>query len=153
VGREPIEAFRTEAEYLVLAERLSGRVGRPALSEGLVKLQRELAEWWERTGATDTDAKDSVVEVRLVIVSGDRLSPRDAYVLVITSNQPMADVGRRAWHEWWERATELVAADGLNLMDTVHETLDSLTARHFRAAIPLQLSRWSSPESPVNAAT
>jgi hypothetical protein len=141
VGRNPIEAFASEAEYLTLAQRLASRRGRAALSNGLVRLHAALDEWWERA---DSDvaphAKDPVADVRLVIANGTQLNPIDVYHLVVSDRNDLSDEGKEAWNGLWDELRGLVAADGCNLLATEFSTLDFLPARRMRSSIPLELS-------------
>jgi hypothetical protein len=137
VGKEPIEAFATAERYLRLADRLAGRVGRPALSEGLVQVYRAISAWWEEESEADQDAKAPVADVRLAIVGGDRLAPTDAYLLIVTDDVPMSEAGKSAWQDCWTRVSDLATGHGINFTANAHETLDSLTARGLRNTAPL----------------
>jgi hypothetical protein len=134
VGKTPHDAFASEERYLRLAERLAGRVGRPALSNALVAVLREVSAWWE--GDAGVQAK-ACVDVRLVIVDGTRLMPRDCYFLVLTDAAPMSEEGRDSWQSCWQRASSVATQHGINLTTNVHETLDSLSARGLRDSVPL----------------
>jgi hypothetical protein len=134
VGKAPIQAFKNEQRYLRLADRLAGRVGRPALSNALVSVLREISDWWE--SAANDEAK-TCVDVRLVIVNGSRLDPEDCYILVLTDEAPMSDGGIESWQACWARASEIAAEHSINLAANTHETLDSLSARGFRDSVQL----------------
>ena len=134
VAREPLEAFASEARYLILADKLAARVGRPALSDGLIAVWRFVREWWRNA---DSDARTEVASIRLAVVDGDRLNPASAYLVIVTEAAPMSGAGQDAWTECWRQASEIADSVGINLAANLHGTLDSLTARQFRDSAPL----------------
>jgi hypothetical protein len=143
VGREPIEAFASEHDYLRLARRLARRHDRPALANavslrvvlqlrnGLKKLKRP-----RRTALLK-----QVQELRLAI-EGTRLEPASARLIVITHNTSSEAV-REWFDEWWDSAHTLCEADNLNLLGNRYTTLAELSAADYQAAIPLDFDHLS----------
>lgn len=137
VGREPIAGFGDEAGFFMLARRLARRSDRPALansvSDGVVNHLRAKLNKMNR--AKQTRLLDDIREFRLSI-TGDRLAPTTARLMVITHNVMSMDI-KEWFDEWWQEATHECNVLGLVLMGNRYETMDSLSAAEYDSAILL----------------
>jgi hypothetical protein len=135
VGRSPIESFTTEDDYQVLAERLAAKRDRPALATPIVNtVIRPLANWLRGKAGTKEAAK--VDQLRLSI-GPSRLHPERASLLVLTNDDPLSAPDRAPWDKWWDRTRPRAAAEGIDLLANQYESYDSLSARAYRNAVPL----------------
>ena len=135
VGRTPVDSFASEEEYQILAERLAAKRERPALATPVMDtIVRPLANWLRRGGGLKAAAM--VDELRLA-VGPSRLTVDRASLLVLTNEEPLPDADRIPWDRWWGRTQPRAAEVGIDLLANQYETYDTLSARAYRATVPL----------------
>jgi hypothetical protein len=135
VGREPFESFPTEEAYQILAERLAAKRERPALATPVMdNIVRPLANWLRRGGGIKAAA--TVDELRLA-VGPSRLTVDRASLLVLTNDEPLSPADRVPWDKWWGRTQPRAAEIGIDLLGNQYETYDTLSARAYKATVPL----------------
>jgi hypothetical protein len=141
VGRHPIEAFGDEEGYLALARLLGRRRERAALADALVEIVfggiRD-----KRRSERNSDQTQRVWPrlqrggLRLSVVEGSRLEPKQARLHVVTNGPPDDDV--RAWFGEWFDAARLLAQDlGFSLLATEFLDGTSVNAEYYRSLIDL----------------
>jgi hypothetical protein len=128
VGRAPIEAFASEADYEQLARVLAQRRGRPALSgifyEVMTKSMNDIKIASKTSRKRVRGFRDEIYGLRLGIEEGTRLDPAAARLYVLTEG-PSSETARTWFEEWWDVANEKAAKVGLNLLPTTWlDTLD-----------------------------
>jgi hypothetical protein len=146
VGHDPIDGFADEADYLRLAARLAGRRLRPALdnvmSEQVVGILRQAFS--RLSSARKSQLLGQVEQLRL-FVTGDRLSPQAAQLVVITAGDPAPPL--RQWFDaWWGSVQQSTEAAGVALVANRYATLDELTAREYEHSVALDFSYLSPDE-------
>jgi len=141
VGRTPIEAFADEKGYLDFARRLGLRRERAALADSLVevvcggiKAKREADRGKARAVWDQLQAGG----LRLSVVEGGRLDPKQARLHVVTKGE--ADKDARSWFdEWYDAARPDAAAHGFALLATEFLDGTAVDAEHYRSLIDLGL--------------
>jgi hypothetical protein len=136
VGRQPAEAYPTEAGYEHLAGRLAGKRDRPALADSLVMgVYRPLREWLDRSQGKKASANVREVRFRL---GGTRLIPWAASLVLIKDTDWENDE-TAAWDDWWDLTRAKAAGYGLDLLANEYQTLDSMSARQYLDSTPVNL--------------
>lgn len=142
VGREPIEAFATEDEYRVLAERLAHRKNRPAVATIVMEtVVKPLKTWLEGPG---TRWHEELKTFRLE-VSGTPFDPTGARLVVLGDSVEDLSEAREALDAWWAEAASNASARGIGLLPNLYTTLDELTARQYSESMRLDFD-YLSPE-------
>lgn len=139
VGRDPIEAFRAEAGYLELADRLGARRQRGAVAKSVHdSIVKPLKRQVEQMGASNRPVVlGPIHQVRLALAP-DRLEPTTAQLLVVKADE-ISDEGHERWESWWERLRDRAEPRGLTLLGNRYPTLDELTARDFLTSVEIDL--------------
>lgn len=116
VGREPLEAFRDEAEEIAFADTLGRRRDRAALANVVNDvLSRELGTKQSRNRNKAKRVWESVYSTRLEVAEGVRLDPRAVRLHVVLHGDPAsgdeAIVEAKDWFEkWWDRTSPAAEA-------------------------------------------
>lgn len=140
-GRHPLEAFADEAGYLEFARLLGRRRERAALADSLVQVVAEgiTAKRQDEKGAERTKEVWASLQhggLRLSVVEGDRLDPKQARLHVVTDGPPSEGV--RNWFDEWFDVARL-RANELEFALLATEFLDGtcVNAEHYRSLIDL----------------
>jgi hypothetical protein len=121
IGCSPIEAFPDQAGYEDFGNQLGARRGRPAL--GGVIYEVFTATMLAVRNLNKTSKKKvkrfrgDIHKLKLGIEEGTRLEPKAARLYVVTKTEPDEEM-REYFGEWWDRASEVAAATGLDLLPT-----------------------------------
>lgn len=129
VGRTPIEAFRRQNDYEDFGNLLGARRGRPALHSKLHEV------FTQTLGDLKTKSKPNrkkvrrfrgdIYKLKLGIEDGTRLEPGSARLYVVTKVGPGEEM-REFFAEWWDRANEVAAEVGLDLLRTTWLSVENL---------------------------
>jgi len=119
VGRDPIEAFPTEADYDELGDLLGQRRGRPALhgvfhdvlNVTMGNMKRESKTMRKKARRI----REGIYKLKLAIEDGTRLEPIAAKLYVVTQGTPTEEA-REWFDDWWNRARETAATSRLELL-------------------------------------
>jgi len=146
VGRDPIEGFADEADYLRLAQRLAGRRVRPAL-DNLISTQivTPLRQAFQKVSATKKSSLLEPVEELRLFVTGARLQATAAQILILTTVEPAPQHVVDWFDKWWSSVQTSTEAAGLALLGNRYTTLEKLAAREYVDSVPLDF-RYLSPE-------
>jgi hypothetical protein len=149
VGREPIESYSSEEEYIRLADILARRKGRPALHSVFNRVLNEVMKDMKREsrgqGNLLRGIRPEVYKLKLSIQEGGRLDPAAAKLYIVTRGDPSADA--RTWFdEWWNRAREVAGEVGLELLPNGWLNAQSLDATFYDQLIEVS-SRQIDPDS------
>ncbi|MCY7418935.1 MAG: hypothetical protein LH650_10650 [Chloroflexi bacterium] len=137
VGREPIESFTSEAAYALLAERLADKRDRPAAADSLIDgVYGPLRAWLAK--GPGKKARDTVAEIRIRIVVGTRLYPT-ALNLVLIRNDKWTPSDEAVWGKYWDDARHIASTSGLELLSNEYKTYNSISAREYLDAMPVNL--------------
>jgi hypothetical protein len=119
VGRDPIEAFTAEADYDELGNLLGQRRGRPALHSVFHNVLNvtmgEMKRESKTTRKTARRVRENVYKLKLAIEDGTRLAPVAAKLYIVTQGPPTEEA-REWFDDWWNRAREVGAESGLELL-------------------------------------
>lgn len=116
VGRQPVEGFETEAEYIDFAEVLGRRRQRAALASVLNDVIRgTLQKRRDNNRKRFRAVQPHIYKMKLEIEGGTRLAPTAAKIYII-SHYPL-DQDTKKWLEsWWDLAHAKAKDAGLNLL-------------------------------------
>jgi hypothetical protein len=134
----PLQGFPTERERLAFAETLALKFRRAALDEALSeKLPRALQRFVKDNGHRKQEFA-KVEQVRLLILSGDRLLPDRAQLYVLTDGVTLSDAEQETWTRFQQTADELLAAAEIVLGPMVHSDVNKLSAAKYRVSVPVR---------------
>lgn len=133
-GRNPIPAFRTEAERTEVGHRLAWLHDRPAFDGRFVRtVQQPLIDALRALRRDNREAFDRLShQVAEVGVSTDRNLVIDTAEILLLCNEPL-DSDLHTWaHDWWTSSVEAAAEARLTLLPLRVELLDRLSASEYR---------------------
>lgn len=138
VTSEPIEAWATEYDRLVLAEHIATRARRPALHDALSsELTRSLGAYISGTHKNKPEWWQHVEQLRLRI-KGDRLQPT-AVGLLVCCEIDLTDEQRAVWRGWHKQGAQLLQPHNIALEPALIQTLDQMPARLYADSVPLRV--------------
>lgn len=136
--RSPLPGFGTEKDRLAFAETLAIKFRRAALDEALSeKLPRALQKFVKENGHKKQEFA-KVEQVRLLILSGDRLLPDRAHLYVLTDGETLSDAEQETWSRFQQTADQLLAAAGITLGAMMHSDVNKLSAAKYRVSVPVR---------------
>jgi hypothetical protein len=143
VGKTPVEAFATEADRLIFAERLATRVRRPAYADAVQDLViRPLDDWIRsdhRKALKESSGRFTDVEEVRLRFDGDRLDP--AWVqLVVFQETPLSREDQGPWRQWREVTNRQLSRQvGIPLRPVQFTSLAKMSAADYRLLAPVWL--------------
>lgn len=147
VGRERIEGFATEAEYLSLAKCLGRRYDRPALdnavSNCVVRSLRKRLHVLK--GQRKADLVGELQELRLA-TDGPRMKVTSAQLVVFTHKDLPPALVTDWFDAWWDTARIDCEGKGLTLLFSRYTTLAKMAAVDYESTIPLDFDYLSPDE-------
>jgi hypothetical protein len=144
--QEPVHGFTSEEESQQFAERVAAKYRRPALhdeiSGGLVNGLRALVA---EARAGKAPWPDLIEQFRLLVLDGDRLTPRSVRVLTILLRPGMAAADSAPLREWWEREKKRLWRHDIALAPLDFVAVNELTVTDYRASDPLRVPELGQP--------
>lgn len=138
VAVEPIEAWASEYDRLVLAEHIATRVRRPALHDALSsELTHSLGTYISGTHKNKPEWWQHVEQLRLRI-RGDRLHPA-AVGLLVCCEIELTDEQRAVWRGWHKEGERVLKPHNIVLEPALIQTLDQMPARLYADSVPLRV--------------
>lgn len=141
-GRKRIEAFRTEADRIVVGRRLAWLYDRPAFDGRFVRtVQQPLLDALRALRRQNRTMFDRLAnQVPEIGVSTDHnIVIHTAEVLVLCNTAPDPDI-TEWFHDWWTSGAETAASEELTLLPLRVEQLDRLPASEYRRLTRLPLA-------------
>jgi hypothetical protein len=141
--RKPIEAFADEQGYLELARLLGMRRERAAFADSLVEvvsggIKSKRADNGDKPRSRRVWARLQSGGLRLSVVEGDRLEPKQARLHVVTRGK--ADKEVRTWfEEWYDIARAEAEKYGFSLLATEFIDGTRVDAEYYRSLSDLGL--------------
>jgi hypothetical protein len=121
LGRKPIEAFGDQGGYEDFGNELGGRRGRPALGGAIYEVFTATMLAVRNVNKTSKKTvkrfRDDIYKMKLGIEQGSRLEPQAARLYVVTRKEPGEEM-KKFFADWWDRASEIASARGLDLQQT-----------------------------------
>ena len=148
-GREPIEAYSSEEEYIRLADILARRKGRPALHSVFNRVLNDVMKEMKRESKPQAKAlraiRSEIYKLKLSIEEGSLLDPAAAKLYIVTKGAPSVEA-REWFDDWWNRAREVAQEAGLELLPNGWMEANSLDAEFYDQLIEVS-SRQIDPDS------
>jgi len=132
-------AFASDHDAVAFARHAARKTERPALHDALSEaLPRSIGEWIKQYGKKDVAWWQNVEQLRLRI-TGDRLRPRAA-ALVVLAETELAPEQEARWRDWQARfAKDLLKEHNIVLEPVQFTSLDELPARQFTDTLWLRV--------------
>jgi hypothetical protein len=144
--QEPVHGFISEEGSQQFAERVAAKYRRPALhdeiSGGLVTGLRALVS---EARAGKAPWPDLIEQFRLLVLDGDRLTPRSVRVLTVLLRPGMAAADSAKLREWGEREKKRLWRHGIALAPLDFVAVNELTVTDYRASDPLRVPELGQP--------
>lgn len=138
LSRDPIDGFLTEAESLGFAETMAQKFRRAALHEALSEQLPAALEAFIRGNNPNSQCFAKVEQVRLDIREGDRLYPKRAQLVVLSTRGDLTDEEIAVWEKFNPKAKEVLAAAGIDSAPIVHYDVNNLDAPSYRIMAPVR---------------
>lgn len=146
VGRQPIEGFATEREYIRFGRHLAKRYVRPALDNTIsVHIVQELRKTLGKLSRSKRKELLDPIEYLRLLVSPSRLQARAARLVIVMQTGQPTDHIRRWFDQWWDGAQPRCREAGIDLLHNQYASMDSLSAADFDNSIELDFE-YLSPE-------
>ncbi len=137
VGKEPIEAFDSEAGYIAFAARIGRRRDRAALASELVDAVAKSLSRRRRNNRNRFDRIfQSVQSVRLDINEGSRLRPVAAQVYIVTRG-PISDEDMEWFESWWDTARQEAEGHDIRLLPNGYHNGTGMDVELYESLIDL----------------
>ncbi|MBB2923197.1 hypothetical protein [Cellulomonas cellasea] len=144
--QDPVHGFTTPEDSQQFAERVAAKYRRPALhdeiSGDLVTGLRDLV-----AEARESEAlwPDVIEQFRLLVLDGDRLTPRSVRVLVILFRPGITAEDASPLREWRKREKKRLLRHGIALAPLDFVAVSNLTVTEYRASDPLRVPELGQP--------
>jgi hypothetical protein len=135
---EPVQGFATIEDELILGQRLSSKLSRPAVHDVLAgpvfDALRKLLSKAKRSQAWC----DDVEQLRLEVVEGTALYPKRVRLLVLTDH-PFSASEKKPLRDEWRSHKKTLKEAGISWEPIHFLTVDKCPVRLYRATVPIEV--------------
>lgn len=138
IERKPIDGFASFADEREIGVHLALKYQRPALPDVLSKTLPDAIRALVKAGLKGSDWADEILQVRLEILSGTELEPKDVRLIVV-SDVPLTPAQKGPLKNVWSSFKKRLRKDEIEWATPSFRTLDNLSARAYRGSILMNI--------------
>lgn len=142
VDFEPIPGFASETDEFDFSERVAQKARRPAVHDELTSGTVLSLRGFLSGAKKHHSWSDDVEQIRLLVVRGDRLRPKQVRLFVITDAK-FDNAMRRPLRDWWKGEQKRLRKIGIKLEALAFRDLSSMQVTEYRDSIWLDLPELS----------
>jgi hypothetical protein len=142
VEQQPKRAFLTEQDCLAFSDQVAIKLRRPAVHDYVaVNMTDSLEKFIRRERGRGAAWMDRVEQIRVRVISGDRLSPKALDLIVVTIDDALSPAEKHPLRKWRSEhvKTFAKATGGGKLLPLRILPLNKVSVQDYRESIPLRL--------------
>lgn len=138
IQRAPIEGFATFEDEREIGVQVALKYQRPALPDVLSKTLPDEIRASVKAGLKQSDWADEILQIRLQVMSGTELEPKDVRIIVV-SDSPLSAAQKKPLKTVWNGFKRRLSGAGIEWASPSFQTLDRLSARVYRDSILMNI--------------
>lgn len=138
IQRAPIKGFATFEDEREIGVQLALKYQRPALPDVLSKTLPDAIRASVKAGLKQSDWADEILQIRLQVMSGTELEPKDVRIIVV-SDSPLSAAEKKHLKAVWNGFKRRLREAGIEWASPSFQTLDRLSARVYRDSVLMNI--------------